>query len=64
VVVSSFVLGGGELLVFDLDSIALPLGLGLFIILIGFRIWARSDRGQLVAAVTAEPRDAFNIPTA
>jgi high-affinity nickel-transport protein len=64
VVIFSFVLGGGELLGFDLDSVALPLGMGLFIILMGFRIWARSDRGQLVAAVTAEPQDAFNIPTA
>jgi high-affinity nickel-transport protein len=64
VVVFSFVLGGGELLGFDLDSVALPLGLGLFIILMGFRIWARSGPGQLVAVVTAAPDDAFKIPTA
>jgi high-affinity nickel permease len=36
----------------------------IFIILMGFRIWARSGHGQLVAAATAEPRDAFKIITA
>jgi high-affinity nickel-transport protein len=64
VVVFSFVLGGGELLGFDLDSVALPLGLGLFIILIGFRIWARSGPGQIVAVVTGGPQDAIDIPAA
>jgi high-affinity nickel-transport protein len=57
VVVFSFVLGGGELLGLDLDGIALPLGIGLFVILTGFRIWARSGPGQT-------PEDAFKIPTA
>jgi high-affinity nickel-transport protein len=53
VVVFSFLLGGGELLGFDLDSVALPLGLGLFIILMSFRIWARSSTGQTSAGTVS-----------
>ena len=41
VVVFSFALGATELTGFELDAIALPLGLALFIVVIGFRVWAR-----------------------
>lgn len=42
VVIFSFGLGGAELFGVDLSGIALPLGLSLFIVVIGVRIWARS----------------------
>ncbi len=41
VVVFSFALGMTELLGYDIDHAALPLGLGLFATVIGFRAWAR-----------------------
>lgn len=41
VVVFSFALGTTELLGLDLDRFALPLGLSLFAVVIGFRVWAR-----------------------
>lgn len=42
VVILSFALGGAELLGFEWERFALPLGLGVFALVIGFRIWARS----------------------
>jgi len=42
VVIFSFGLGGTELFGTELPSIALPLGLSLFAIVLGIRIWARS----------------------
>jgi high-affinity nickel-transport protein len=41
VVVFSFALGTTELLGLNLDRFALPLGLSLFAVVIGFRVWAR-----------------------
>jgi nickel/cobalt transporter (NiCoT) family protein len=41
VVLFSFGLGGAELLNFDIDRIALPTGLALFVAVIAIRIWAR-----------------------
>ena len=43
VVVFSFVLGSAELLGFDLDRYALPLGISLFTVVVGFRAWARRE---------------------
>jgi nickel/cobalt transporter (NiCoT) family protein len=43
VVVFAFGLGGAELFGVDLVGIALPLGLSLFIVVIGIRFWARSN---------------------
>jgi nickel/cobalt transporter (NiCoT) family protein len=43
VVIFAFGLGGAELFGFDLSGIALPLGLSLFTIVLGIRIWARSN---------------------
>ncbi|MBA3961204.1 MAG: hypothetical protein H0X40_04780 [Chthoniobacterales bacterium] len=42
VVVFSFALGATKLTGFELDALALPLGVVLFIIVIGLRVWARS----------------------
>jgi nickel/cobalt transporter (NiCoT) family protein len=42
VVIFSFGLGGAELLGFEWDRFALPLGLALFAIVIAIRVWARS----------------------
>jgi nickel/cobalt transporter (NiCoT) family protein len=41
VVVFSFSLGGAELAGYDIDRYGLPMGLTLFAIVIGIRIWAR-----------------------
>ena len=43
VVIFAFGLGGAELLGVELTWIAFPLGLSLFAIVIGIRIWARSN---------------------
>jgi high-affinity nickel-transport protein len=40
VVVFSFGLGGAELLKFDVDRIALPLGCALFLCLVALRVWS------------------------
>ena len=50
VVIFSFSLGGAELLGFDLNSFALPLGLILFAVVITIRLWARSTSLSLLAA--------------
>jgi nickel/cobalt transporter (NiCoT) family protein len=42
VVIFSFGLGGAELLSFEWERFALPLGLALFAIVIAIRVWARS----------------------
>lgn len=42
VVIFSFGLGGAELAKLNLDRFALPLGLTLFVTVIGIRVWARS----------------------
>jgi high-affinity nickel-transport protein len=44
VVIFAFTLGGAELIGVELARIALPLGLSLFIVVLGIRIWARSNR--------------------
>src|SRR5205807_1022771 len=43
VVVFSFGLGGAELAGWEINRFALPLGLALFITVIGIRVWARSN---------------------
>ena len=50
VVVLSFGLGGAKLLGFEWDHYALPLGLALFVLVIGFRVWARNG-ARLVEAL-------------
>jgi high-affinity nickel-transport protein len=49
VVVFSFGLGGAELAGLELDRFALPLGLTLFVTVIGIRVWARSPARVLAA---------------
>jgi high-affinity nickel-transport protein len=44
VVVFAFSLGGAELFGVELTRMALPLGLSLFIVVIGVRVWARSTK--------------------
>jgi nickel/cobalt transporter (NiCoT) family protein len=44
VVIFAFTLGGAELSGVELTGIALPLGLSLFVVVIGIRFWARSSR--------------------
>jgi high-affinity nickel-transport protein len=56
VVIFSFSLGGAELFGVELAPIALPLGLSLFIVVLGIRIWARSNRQAAeLEAVHAKP---------
>jgi hypothetical protein len=43
VVIFSLGLGGAELASMNLDRFALPLGLTLFVMVIGIRVWARSS---------------------
>jgi high-affinity nickel-transport protein len=57
VVIFAFSLGGAELIGVELEGIALPLGLSLFIVVIGIRIWARSS-GQGPRKVITLPRSA------
>ena len=60
VVIFSFGLGGSELLGFEWDRFALPLGLTLFAIVIAIRVWARSgSRPQFEKPVFAQ----LNSPT-
>jgi len=44
VVLFAFGLGGAELMGYEINHMALPLGLGLFAIVIGIRVWARTSR--------------------
>ena len=48
VVIFSLGLGGAELASMNLDRFALPLGLTLFVTVIGIRVWARSSSRLLV----------------
>ena len=50
VVLFSFSLGAAELLGFDLNGLALPLGLILFAVVITIRLWARSASRSLLPA--------------
>jgi high-affinity nickel-transport protein len=56
VVIFAFSLGAAELSGVKLAGIALPLGISLFLVVLGIRIWARSPR-QAVApnVIVAEP---------
>ena len=55
VVIFAFSLGGAELSGVELAGIALPLGLSLFIVVLGIRIWAKSGshgpRGHRISEV-------------
>jgi high-affinity nickel-transport protein len=44
VVIFAFGLGGAEVIGMELDRFAFPLGIMLFITVVGIRIWARSLR--------------------
>src|SRR6516162_2206903 len=44
VVIFAFSLGGAGIISMELAGITLPLGLSLFIVVLGIRIWARSNR--------------------
>jgi high-affinity nickel-transport protein len=59
IVIFSFGLGGAELVGIELDRFILPLGIGLFAIVIGIRMWARSNRSAIPNAKTLE---AVKIP--
>lgn len=61
VVFFSFSLGGAELLGFELDRFALPLGLALFASVIAIRVWARTGSRSL-AAVFDFVRSRFPTP--
>lgn len=50
IVIFSFGLGGAELIVIELDRFILPLGVGLFAVVIGIRIWARSNVSTMIDA--------------
>jgi len=52
VVVFAFGLGGAELSGYELNHVALPLGLALFAIVISIRVWARSSRQPWIPKVT------------
>jgi high-affinity nickel-transport protein len=47
VAVCSFALGGAEILDFDIDQIALPIGLGLFVAVIAIRVWSRTEKRRV-----------------
>src|SRR5262249_14753258 len=53
VVVFSFGLGGAELAGYEINHVALPLGLTLFALVIGIRVWARGRGAPRVASRTA-----------
>ncbi len=61
VVVTSLGLGGMELLGFELNHLALPLGLALFAVVIGIRIWARSGPGELVKEAALVPSQSLPV---
>jgi nickel/cobalt transporter (NiCoT) family protein len=56
VVVFSFGLGGAELLGIELTTIALPLGLSLFAVVLGIRLWARSTGRAAIHQSITEPQ--------
>ncbi|MEI9863911.1 MAG: hypothetical protein WDN00_05040 [Limisphaerales bacterium] len=62
VVIFSFALGGAELLGFEWDRFALPLGLALFAVVIAIRVWARSGLKPLLKEpVLVQPQSASPI---
>ena len=50
IVIFSFGLGGAELVGLELDRIIFPLGIALFVTVIGIRIWARSNVSAMINA--------------
>ncbi len=59
VVLFSFALGGAELLKFDVDRIALPLGCVLFVYLILLRVWSTRETSTVTPSnsiAASEPR--------
>lgn len=62
VVVFSFALGTTKLLGFEFDRFALPLGLGLFVVVISFRVWARGGLGPVPASPLSSPNHEVSIP--
>jgi high-affinity nickel-transport protein len=62
VVFFSFSLGGAELLGFDLDRFALPLGGILFTVVITIRIWARSAPRPSLATLRFAPSASEESP--
>ena len=58
VVIFAFGLGGAELFGVEMTGVALPLGLSLFTIVLGIRVWARSNgpatRDRRISEVRAE----------
>ena len=46
VVLFAFGLGGAELIGYEINQFALPLGLALFAIVISIRVWARSSKPE------------------
>jgi nickel/cobalt transporter (NiCoT) family protein len=46
VVLFAFGLGGAELMGYEINQFALPLGLGLFAVVISIRVWARTSRPE------------------
>lgn len=61
VVVFSFGLGGAELLNFNIDRIALPLGCVLFVYLIGLRIWSLRDSAVAASAASRAATESRTI---
>lgn len=55
IVIFSFGLGGAELVGIELDRFIFPLGVGLFVVIIAIRIWARSN---FAARINAKALDA------
>ena len=51
VVVFAFGLGGAELMGYEINQFALPLGLSLFAIVISIRVWARASRPSRLRAM-------------
>lgn len=58
IVIFSFGLGGAELAQIEIERFILPLGVGLFAVVIGIRIWARSNNSVIH---NVETLDALNI---
>ncbi len=63
VVVLSLGLGGAELLGFEWDRFALPIGLALFALVIGFRVWARSGARFAEALPPLPAMSAAGLPS-
>ena len=57
IVIFSFGLGGAELIGIELDRFIFPLGIALFITVIGIRIWARSSCSAMPSVKTIAPQE-------